>query len=115
MPGASVGFGTLVLSPMSQPDSVVKERAEVQKQEPTLYKVVLLNDDYTPMDFVVQVLESLFQKSPAEAFRIMMQVHVNGRGIAGVYPWEVAETKADQVASLANEAGHPLRATIEEA
>jgi ATP-dependent Clp protease adaptor protein ClpS len=98
-----------------QTDGAVKERTDVKKQDPTLYKVVLLNDDYTPMDFVVHVLESLFQKSPAEAFRIMMQVHVNGRGIAGVYPWEVAETKADKVASLANEAGHPLRATIEEA
>ena len=99
----------------NQTDGAVKERADVKKQDPTLYKVVLLNDDYTPMDFVVHVLESLFQKSPAEAFRIMMQVHVNGRGIAGVYPWEVAETKADKVAALANEAGHPLRATIEEA
>ena len=99
----------------NQTDGAVKERTDVKKQDPTLYKVVLLNDDYTPMDFVVHVLESLFQRSPAEAFRIMMQVHVNGRGIAGVYPWEVAETKADKVAALANEAGHPLRATIEEA
>ena len=98
-----------------QTDGAVKERPDIKKQDPTLYKVVLLNDDYTPMDFVVHVLESLFQKSPAEAFRIMMQVHLNGRGIAGVYPWEVAETKADKVASLANEAGYPLRATIEEA
>jgi ATP-dependent Clp protease adaptor protein ClpS len=98
-----------------QTGGAVKERAETKKQEPTLYKVVLLNDDYTPMDFVVHVLESLFQKSPAEAFRIMMQVHVNGRGIAGVYPWEVAETKADKVATTAREAGHPLKATIEEA
>jgi len=98
-----------------QTAGAVKERAETKKQEPTLYKVVLLNDDYTPMDFVVNVLESLFQKSPAEAFRIMMQVHVNGRGIAGVYPWEVAETKVDQVVNAAREAGHPLKATIEEA
>ena len=98
-----------------QTEGAVKERTDSKNQEPTLYKVVLLNDDYTPMDFVVHVLESLFQKSPAEAFRVMMQVHVNGRGIAGIYPWEVAETKADKVASLANEAGHPLRATIEEA
>ena len=98
----------------NETDGAVKERTDVKKQDPTLYKVVLLNDDYTPMDFVVQVLESLFQKSPAEAFRIMMQVHVNGRGIAGVYPWEVAETKADKVASLASHAGHPLRATVEE-
>jgi ATP-dependent Clp protease adaptor protein ClpS len=95
-------------------DSAVKERVDVKRQDPTLYAVVLLNDDYTPMQFVVDVLESLFEKLPAEAHRIMMQVHVNGRGIAGVYPWEVAETKADKVASLASHAGHPLRATVEE-
>ncbi len=108
-------YAVLVADRQDQTDGAVKERTDIKKQDPTLYKVVLLNDDYTPMDFVVHVLESLFQKSPAEAFRIMMQVHVNGRGIAGIYPWEVAETKADKVASLANEAGHPLRATIEEA
>ena len=77
--------------------------------------VILLNDDYTTMEFVLQILETLFQKSPAEAFRIMMHVHRNGRGLAGVYTWEVAETKADKVAALASEAGYPLRATIEEA
>ena len=98
-----------------QTDGAVKERAGTKRQEPALYKVVLLNDDYTPMDFVVQVLETVFQKSPAEAHRIMMQVHLNGRGIAGVYPWEVADTKVDTVASLAGDAGHPLRATLEEA
>ena len=96
-------------------DGAVKERAEVKRQEPTLYSVVLLNDDYTPMAFVVDVLESIFQKSPAEAYRIMMQVHLNGRGVAGVYAWEIAETKADTVAALAGEAGYPLKATIEEA
>ena len=98
-----------------QTDGAVKERVDSKKQDPTLYKVVLLNDDYTPMEFVMHVLETVFQKSPAEAYRIMMQVHLNGRGVAGVYPWEVAETKADKVASLASEAGHPLKATIEEA
>ncbi len=67
------------------------------------------------MEFVLQILETLFQKSPAEAYRIMMHVHRNGRGLAGVYPWEVAETKAEQVASLSRDAGYPLRATIEEA
>ena len=96
-------------------DGAVRERVKPKKQDPTLYKVVLLNDDYTQMDFVLHVLETVFQKSPAEAYRIMMHVHLNGRGIAGVYPWEVAETKADKVASLAAEAGYPLRATIEEA
>ncbi|HEV2984821.1 MAG TPA: ATP-dependent Clp protease adaptor ClpS, partial [Vicinamibacterales bacterium] len=74
-------------------DTAVKDRVHTQKVEPALYKVVLLNDDYTTMEFVVHVLETVFQKSPAEAYRVMMQVHLNGRGIAGVYPWEVAETK----------------------
>jgi ATP-dependent Clp protease adaptor protein ClpS len=98
-------------------DGGIKEqqRSETKQQEPTLYNVVLLNDDYTPMMFVVDVLETLFQKSPAEAYRVMMQVHLNGRGIAGVYPWEIAETKADRVAAVARDAGYPLKATIEEA
>jgi len=98
-------------------DGGIKEqqRSETKQQEPTLYNVVLLNDDYTPMMFVVDVLETLFQKSPAEAYRVMMQVHLNGRGIAGVYSWEIAETKADRVAAVARDAGYPLKATIEEA
>jgi ATP-dependent Clp protease adaptor protein ClpS len=98
-----------------QTDSAVQERTGLETQEPKLFNVILLNDDYTTMEFVLQILETLFQKSPAEAFRIMMHVHRNGRGLAGVYTWEVAETKADQVAVLASEAGYPLRATIEEA
>jgi len=93
----------------------VKERAETQKKEPTLYKVVLLNDDYTTMEFVVHILESVFQKSPAEAYRVMMAVHVSGKGIAGIYPWEVAETKVEAVVSMAREAGFPLKAVTEEA
>lgn len=96
-------------------DGAIKERADIKTQEPTLYNVVLLNDDYTTMEFVLQILETLFQKSPAEAYRIMMHVHRNGRGLAGVYTFEVAETKADQVRTLAAEAGFPLRAIIEEA
>ena len=98
-----------------QTNGAVKERVATKQQEPTLYTVILLNDDYTTMEFVIDVLEDVFLKTPAEAYRIMMQVHLNGRGIAGVYPWEVAETKADKVASLASQAGYPLRATIEEA
>jgi ATP-dependent Clp protease adaptor protein ClpS len=93
----------------------VKERVKAEKKEPTLYKVVILNDDYTTMEFVIQVLESVFQKSPAEAYRIMMHVHVNGRGIAGVYPWDIAETKANAVIELARDAGYPLKAVTEEA
>jgi ATP-dependent Clp protease adaptor protein ClpS len=102
---------------MSQTGDAVKERIQTEKKEkePLLYRVVLLNDDYTTMEFVVNVLSTVFQKSPAEAYEIMMHVHVNGRGIAGVYPWEVAETKATAVVSLAREAGFPLKAVTEEA
>jgi ATP-dependent Clp protease adaptor protein ClpS len=96
-------------------DGAVRERVKPKKQDPTLYKVVLLNDDYTTMEFVVHILEGVFEQSPAEAYRVMMQVHINGRGIAGVYPWEVAETKVTTVTSLAREAGFPLRAALEEA
>jgi ATP-dependent Clp protease adaptor protein ClpS len=105
------------MKPMSdqRPDAVVKERVKTEKQDPTLFKVVLLNDDYSTMEFVVEVLESVFQRTPAEAYQIMMHVHVTGRGIAGVYPWEVAETKVDTVISLARGAGYPLRAITEEA
>jgi ATP-dependent Clp protease adaptor protein ClpS len=98
-----------------QTGGAVKERTSEQIKEPALFSVVLLNDDYTPMQFVVDVLETLFQKTPAEAYRVMMQVHNNGRGVAGVYPWEVAETKVDTLLTTAREAGHPLQATIEDA
>ncbi len=100
---------------MTRTSDAVKERTDTRRQEPTLYKVVLLNDDYTTMEFVLQVLETLFQKSPAEAYQIMMHVHVNGSGIAGIYPWEVAETKAASVIAMAREAGFPLKAVTEEA
>ena len=95
-------------------DGAVKERVRVKKKEPSLFKVVLLNDDYTTMEFVLSVLESVFEKSPAEAYRIMLNVHVNGQGIAGVYPWEVADTKVSAVLSLARHAGYPLKAVAEE-
>lgn len=100
---------------MSQTGDAVKERVKTEKKEPILHRVVLLNDDYTTMEFVVSVLETIFQKSPAEAYQIMMHVHVNGRGIAGVYPWEVAETKASTVIGMARDAGYPLKAVTEEA
>lgn len=101
--------------PRDQTGGAVKERTRAETKEPALFNVVLLNDDYTPMQFVTDVLETLFQRSPAEAYRIMMQVHLDGRGIAGVYPWEVAETKVDALVSRARAEGHPLQATIEDA
>jgi len=100
---------------MTQAGDAIKERVRTEKKEPTLYKVVLLNDDYTTMEFVIHVLEEVFQKSPAESYQIMMHVHVNGRGIAGVYPWEVAETKAETVIAMARDTGFPLKAITEEA
>lgn len=102
-----------------QTDDIVKDRVDPKvvpkNDEPTLYKVILLNDDYSTMDFVIHVLEDVFQKSPAESYRIMMQVHQLGSGVAGIYPWEVAETKVDTVAAMAKKAGYPLRAVTEEA
>lgn len=98
-----------------QTGDLVEERVVPRNDEPTLYKVILLNDDYSTMDFVIHVLEDVFHKSPAEAYRIMMQVHQLGSGLAGVYPWEVAETKVETVAAMAKRAGFPLRAVTEEA
>ena len=93
----------------------LQERVKTQQKEPEMYQVILLNDDYTTMEFVVNVLETVFQKSPAEAFQVMMHVHTAGRGLAGVYPWEVAETKVETVTSLAREEGYPLKAVTEKA
>jgi ATP-dependent Clp protease adaptor protein ClpS len=100
---------------MSSPVEKLQERVRTKQKEPTRYKVVLLNDDYTTMEFVMEVLESVFEKSPAEAYQIMMHVHTNGRGVAGIYIWEVAETKTETVVSLARRAGYPLQAVTEEA
>lgn len=99
----------------SQLGDNVKERVVPKKDTPKLHKVVLMNDDYSTMEFVVLVLEGVFQKSPAEAYRVMMQVHRLGSGVAGVYPWEVAETKVETVTKMAKDAGYPLRAVTEEA
>ena len=77
------------------------------------YSVILHNDDYTTMDFVITVLESIFKKSPSEAYRIMMHVHTRGVAIAGVYAYEVAETKVVLAQGYAKEAGHPLRCSME--
>jgi len=91
----------------------VAEKTRPKTDEPKLYKVLLHNDDYTTMEFVIEILESVFAKSPAEAYRVMMHVHTQGIGIAGVYPFEVAETKVVMVEERAKESGHPLRCSIE--
>jgi len=89
------------------------EKPRPKTKKPPLYKVLLLNDDYTPMDFVVHVLETFFNKGREEATRIMLTVHYHGVGLCGVYPHEVAETKVDQVMSLARAHGHPLQCIME--
>jgi len=91
----------------------VLERTREQLKKPELFRVLLLNDDYTTMDFVIEILESVFNKGPAEAFRIMMMVHTQGKGLCGVYPFEVAETKVATVLERARENGFPLRAAME--
>ena len=91
----------------------VLERTTEQTKNPELYKVLLLNDDYTTMDFVVEILEDVFNKQPAEAYRIMMAVHTQGRGLCGVYPHEVAETKVATVIERARDNGFPLLAAME--
>ena len=91
----------------------VLERTRQETKKPELFKVLLLNDDYTTMEFVVEILENVFNKAPAEAYRIMMAVHTQGQGLCGVYPFEVAETKVATVVELARSHGFPLRATME--
>ena len=91
----------------------VLEKTRQETKKPELFKVLLLNDDYTTMDFVVEILESVFNKSPEEAYRIMMAVHTQGQGLCGVYPYEVAETKVATVVELARSNGFPLRAALE--
>ena len=98
----------------SHTDHGVLEATRPKTRKPRLYKVWLLNDDYTTMEFVVGVLESVFNKPPAEAHRIMMQVHTQGRGMCGGYTYEVAETKVAATQDLARREGFPLRATVEE-
>jgi ATP-dependent Clp protease adaptor protein ClpS len=82
-------------------------------KRPPRFKVVLYNDDYTPMEFVVRLLESVFGKSPAESNQLMLRIHRSGSGVAGVYVLEVAETKVATVHRLAEERGYPLRAGAE--
>lgn len=89
----------------------VKTRPKTKK--PSMYKVLMLNDDYTPMEFVVHVLERFFSKSREEATRIMLHVHQRGVGVCGVFTYEVAETKVTQVMDLARQNQHPLQCTIE--
>jgi len=95
------------------PNTGVVVKARPKTRKPAMYKVLMLNDDYTPMEFVVHVLERFFQKNREETTRIMLHVHRRGVGVCGVYTYEVAETKVTQVMDLARQNQHPLQCTIE--
>jgi ATP-dependent Clp protease adaptor protein ClpS len=99
----------------SKRSTEVVDEPKQELRQPPMFRVVLHNDDYTTMDFVVEVLEHVFLMSPAQAYRVMLQVHCEGRGVCGTYPYEIAETKVVQVHRLARERGFPLMASIEEA
>jgi ATP-dependent Clp protease adaptor protein ClpS len=95
--------------------SRVLPKKEQKLQEPKDYKVVLLNDNYTTKEFVVEILKLVFHKGPGEAKRIMLNVHYKGRGVVGLYSWDIANTKAGQVHAIARQYEYPLRCVIEEA
>jgi len=102
--------------PLDDETGVITERRTERKlQKPKMYKVLLHNDDYTTMEFVVFVLQGIFHRSEAEAVQIMLHVHKNGVGVAGVYSYEIAETRIAQVETLAREHEFPLRCSMEEA
>jgi ATP-dependent Clp protease adaptor protein ClpS len=95
------------------PGTGVVVKAKPKTKKPSMYKVLMLNDDYTPMEFVVHILERFFAKSRQEATRIMLHVHRRGVGVCGVYTYEVAETKVTQVMDFARQHQHPLQCTLE--
>ncbi|MEO6041924.1 MAG: ATP-dependent Clp protease adapter ClpS [Croceibacterium sp.] len=93
----------------------IATRTRTRPKKPSQYKVLLLNDDYTPMEFVVMVLKRFFRMDLEQATRVMLHVHQKGVGVCGVYPYEVAETKVTQVMDCARENQHPLQCTLEKA
>ena len=106
------------VAPVSQPQrddggSVVLERRPQKVQPPQMFQVLMLNDDYTPMEFVVVVIQEFFGKDMEAATQIMLKIHLDGRGVCGVYSRDVAATKVDQVLDAAAKAGHPLQCVSE--
>lgn len=95
-------------------DTVLLERTQPKLEKPPLYKVILLNDDFTPMEFVVHVLEAIFGHNRENATRIMLNVHKSGKGVCGIYTKDIAETKVTQVNSYSRENKHPLLCDMEE-
>lgn len=98
-----------------QGNETLLEREETVLKPPPMYKVILLNDDFTPMDFVIFILQEYFHKDTQTATRIMLKVHHEGKGVCGVFPRDIASTKVKQVIRHARQEGHPLQCTMEEA
>ena len=94
-------------------DSLIKTQTKDKLKKPSLYKVLILNDDYTPMEFVVYLLKSFFNKSNEAATKIMLHVHQNGIGVCGIFSYEIAETKVIQVLDTSRKNNHPLQCTME--
>lgn len=93
--------------------TIVVTETKTKTKKPSMYKVLLLNDDYTPMEFVVHILERSFHKTQEEATQIMLHVHQKGVGVCGVFTYEIAETKVNQVVDIARRNQHPLQCTME--
>jgi ATP-dependent Clp protease adaptor protein ClpS len=100
--------------PIADGHDLAVEEAAPKLKRPSLYRVILINDDYTPMEFVVEILESVFAMERNKATRVMLEVHTKGKGICGVFTYEIAETKVAQVMSIAQQQQHPLMCTMEE-
>ena len=98
---------------MPQEANSVRERSDVRTNQPRKYSVIIYNDDFTPMDFVVDILVHIFRKSEAEAISLMLAVHHSDKAVAGVYSYDIARSKADKATAIAREEGYPLRLSCE--
>lgn len=99
----------------SEDHDLAVEESRPAVKRPPMYRVILLNDDYTPMEFVVGILESVFNMERTTATRVMLEVHTKGKGVCGIFSYEIAETKVAQVTNIAQQQQHPLLCTMEEA
>jgi ATP-dependent Clp protease adaptor protein ClpS len=113
-PPSNLPVGPVTTPPkVDDGDSLVVERQLQKTKPPQMYQVVMLNDDYTPMEFVVVVIQEFFHKDRETATQIMLKIHLDGKGICGVYPRDIANTKVEQVQEAARQAGHPLQCVSE--
>lgn len=98
----------------SHSEAVILAQEKIEQKPPSMYKILLLNDDFTPMEFVIEVLKNFFSMNQEQATRIMLEVHMEGVGVCGIYPSDIASTKVSQVIEFARKNQHPLRCIMEE-